>query len=236
MAGWGSRVSPERQGRNMRNVALILLITGALGAVGCKREAAAPIATPAITKFDEVATPEEREGLPAVQATNSPAQRRVQPADITGPKRFPALLSAEKAVIESDALSPRRISPLIESDGFGKYIDYLANQAAGDPLAQDMTVAQQRRLERQLKGQAHLRQFACGLSICAGIIDLGSNTGVAKRIVDEFLANGAQEGGGAIMDFQHDLGNGNFEQRFVMSLDPAISGILVPPLETSSAK
>lgn len=210
----------------MNKLILALAIGCSLIGSGCKKEQAERAT--ALSMAHAVTPSEASEASPASQAPGSSvvtqSRSNASGAGMGNQKqRFPSFLSAEMAVIESGGLSVDKVAPIIQTEMFSKFIDRLAAEAATDPLAQEVAVAERARLDRQLKGQAHLREFACGLSVCAGSIYLGSNTAVYDSMVDNFITDGTQAG--TFLDHRFDLGSGKFEHRFVMSLDPEISGI-----------
>lgn len=137
--------------------------------------------------------------------------------------RFPEMLPSERSVIDGAGISVAKVTAVIKTDDFGKFVRDLANESAADPLAQDLTALERKRWEGKLGGEARLRDFACGLSVCAGSIALGNNVGVYDRISDDYLSNGTQPG--SLLDYRLDRGGGDYEQRFVMSVDPAVAGI-----------
>lgn len=183
---------------------------------------------PADRNTASLSTPERDVASTGVEATSSVV---VSPVAINGPTvgkvatrpRFAEILPSENRVIEGKGLSVSKVTGIIKTDQFAKFVAQLSVESAIDPLAQDVTASERARWENQLAGEAPLRDFACGLSVCAGRIELGSNTALYDRISDEFLKNGSQ--GGSLLDYRVDLGNGNFEQRFVISHDPSVGGI-----------
>jgi hypothetical protein len=163
-----------------------------------------------------------------VQATNSAVVGKVESSGSAGAPararpRFGTLLASEATVIEGEGLSVARVTQVITGREFPRFVEKLAAEAATDPLAQDLVAAERKRWEGKLAGRGSLGSFACGLSVCAGSIDLGANTAAYDEIANDYLAHGSQ--GGSLLDYRVDRGDGTFEQRFVMSVDPAVSGV-----------
>ncbi|GAB3368936.1 hypothetical protein GCM10027431_15230 [Lysobacter rhizosphaerae] len=208
----------------MNKLLLMLAIGSALACAGCNKGLTEDRGATAATE----APAEMKDVLAEVQATNSvvvtvPAQAPAAGNTAAPQPRFPALLSSERTLMESDSLSAAKVTQIIKTDKFDKFVDRLKSDAAADPLAQDLTLAERKRWEGKLGDKASLGEFACGLSVCAGTIGLGGNTAFYDGIVDDFLQNGPQ--GGSLLDYRVDLGNGSYEQRFVMSLDPTVRGV-----------
>ena len=195
----------------------------ALACIGCGRQEQEAIGMPGAA----VDTQTRAETFSGLQATNTAV---VSEGSNSGPAtaapvrpRFDTLLASERRVIEGDGLSVSRVTQVISNQGFGKFVAKLAAEAASDPLAQDLAAAERKRWETQLAGQAVLGEFACGLSVCAGSIELGANTAVYDRIADDYLRNGTT--GGSLLDYRVERGDGTFQQRFVMSVDPTVDGL-----------
>lgn len=195
-------------------------------AVGCEKTAQqslTPIDSQSIGEHSKAAV-----HVGGVKATNS----AVATPATTGPRstsvpasgsRFAEMLLSERSVIDGAGISVAKVTRVIKTDDFGKFVRDLANESAADPLAQDLTALERKRWEGKLGSEARLRHFACGLSVCAGSIALGDNVGVYDRISDDYLSNGTQPG--SLLDYRLDRGGGDYEQRFVMSVDPAVAGI-----------
>ena len=62
--------------------------------------------------------------------------------------------------------------------------------------------------------------------MCAGTISLGKNSSVYRKFSDHFLENGPANA--SLLDYPITLDSGDFEQRFVMSVDPDLKGITIP--------
>lgn len=207
----------------MNKLLIALAVVGALACAGCDKGRAEDRG-----RTIAIETSSEMKGVLAqVQATNSAVVTVPDQAPAAGgtaaPPRFPALLNSERTLMESDSLSAAKVTQIIKTDRFEEFVEQLGSDAAVDPLAQDLTLAERKRWEAKLGDKAALREFACGLSVCAGTIGLGGNTAVYDGIADDFLQNGPQ--GGSLLDYRVDLGNGSYQQRFVMSLDPAVHGV-----------
>jgi hypothetical protein len=140
--------------------------------------------------------------------------------------RFNSTLPAERDVISGSGLSVAKVTRIIRTREFEKFLDQLRSEADQDPLAQDATTAQGDVIRKQLDHTAALRDFSCGLSVCAGIVELGKTPSAYDRFADAYLAGVGQTG--SLLDYRVDLGGGRFEQRFVMSYDPAVNGITFP--------
>lgn len=206
---------------------VIAVLTACCLVTGCQK------GNPANTATDRAAATSvqaDSSGLVAgVTATNSavvapkPAQRAHAVSNNTKTPRFADMLPSERRVIDGAGISVPKVTKVIKTDDFSKFVQGLAVESAADPLAQDLTIAERSRWESQLGREARLKDFACGLSVCAGSIELGRNVALYDRISDSYLSNGTQAG--SLLDYRVNRGNGNYEQRFVMSVDPAISGI-----------
>lgn len=172
---------------------------------------------------------EEQIGSFEIRATNSAvAQKNVgNMHQAPSPSRNKPMLSAERSVVEPGGLSVRKIASLMKSNDFEKFLEDLRTEAATDPLAQDLTAAEKKKLERDFNGRANIRSFACGLSICAGVIELGDTPAVFDEFAKNFLDSGPATA--SLLNYRVDLGNGQFEERFIISADPSIQGIAVPP-------
>lgn len=209
----------------MNKLILSFAVGSALACAGCSR--GPDVASGPVSQQVDLA--EVGDEVPAVQSTHSVATTQAVSATtvVEGgsavPPRFPALLKTERTVVEGSGLSVAKVTSFIKTNKFDEFVSQLSSDSGVDPLAQDLTRAERERWVNRLGGQASLSQFACGLTVCAGSISLGANTALYDRIVDEYLKSGSH--GGSLLDYRVNLGNGNFEQRFVMSVDPKVNGI-----------
>ena len=209
----------------MNKPIFVLAIAGILACMGCTREPSGGQAE----DVGRAAAAALAVDLPArVQATNAASGNRTASHPTgndraAGKPRFPALLDAEQGVVDGAGLSVAKVAKVIRTEEFARFVQRLSSESGADPLAQDLTAAERERWTARLGNRAALSAFACGLTVCAGSIALGADTALYDAIAEEFLANGTQ--GGSLLDYRVDLGNGDFEQRFVMSVDPAVDGV-----------
>lgn len=174
------------------------------------------------------ATNDEQRGVDrnsGVGEANTPEVKNSGPLAVSnGTNSRPmAALPIERSLLRNGALSVEQVGRVIQTRDFAKLVERFALESATDPLAQDMTSLQSSTLERQLDGVGHLNGFACGLSLCAGSINIGRNIDGYQQFVDG--SNKQPSNTYSYMDYLAETGDGMFEVRFIMSVDPAANGI-----------
>ena len=148
---------------------------------------------------------------------------QISSVDPSGSNRLMTLLPTEQTFLRNGSVSVDAVGRVIQTREFGKVVQQLALESATDPLAQDMSKLQSQQLKRNLEGVGHISAFACGLTICAGSIDIGNNLESYQQFVD--ASNKNPSGSYSYMDYLAETGNGNFEARFIMSIDPNANGV-----------
>lgn len=136
-------------------------------------------------------------------------------------RRMTAMLPTERTFLRDNAISVEAVGGVIKSKDFHKIVQQLSLESAKDPLAQDVSDLQKQTLTERLTDIGHLDTFACGLTVCAGSIDIGNDVDGYQSFVTNSNSNPSNTY--SYMDYLADAGNGNFEARFVMSVDPGVN-------------
>lgn len=196
-------------------------------ATGCNQTPSGGARENSIEKQPVAGDAEQRDinrGSGAGEAIEPDMLQTRPPAALRDTTRRPmATLPAEQSLLRNGAISVEQVGAVIQTRDFAKLIEQFALESATDPLAQDMTSLQSRDMERRLDGVGRLNGFACGLSLCAGSINIGRNNDAYQRFVD--ASNQQPSNAYSYMDYLADNGDGTFEARFIMSVDPEANGI-----------
>jgi hypothetical protein len=163
-----------------------------------------------------------------VEATNGPVARAARQYSARQPSagRARPRMPSEELVIQSEEVSAGKVGRLIRSEKFDAFVDRLSSESNRSPLAQDATEMERKSIEEFFGDKGRLRNFACGTSVCAGTIAMGKDASAYRKFSDHFLENGPANA--SLLDYPITLDNGEFEQRFVMSVDPDLEGITIP--------
>jgi hypothetical protein len=127
---------------------------------------------------------------PALPDRSSPGSSSLA----TARKQPQATLPSENLVIQGNAVSADSAGRLIRSEKFDAFVSTLAAESYANPLAQEVTAVEKEWLESFFGKKESLRNFACGTSICAGTIALGTDRSLYKKFSDDFLENGRHMG------------------------------------------
>lgn len=139
------------------------------------------------------------------------------------PRNLP-LLPEERKLIVGGTISVDAVGRMIRTPDFDKFMRQLSIESAHDPLALDVTKVQRSYLENNLKEVGALRDFACGLSVCAGIVSGGKDIEPFNRFREHFLSD-PSAAAYSLLNYPMTLDNGEIEIRLVMSADPTVDGI-----------
>lgn len=134
-------------------------------------------------------------------------------------------LPAERRLLQGDHLSAAAAEAMLKSDRFIDRVREFEAEAARDRDAQDLTNAYRKQVEQAL-AEGRLMAFACGLSVCAGSI----RTPSAQAYADWSEAFASNPGAPIYsqVDYPVERAEGDYENRFVISIDPAANGVTAP--------
>lgn len=161
------------------------------------------------------------------------SDRHVVPADDMSafeearkPRRVmpPSLLPFEQTLLIGDSVDVGVIGPLLSGPDFMQSVSGLKSQMLDDPLARELGSLYGERIESLLKETSlRLGDFACGLSVCLGVIHASSEGGEWNTFRESFRGNSS---GLTVTTFGEFSAVGNetadTEHRFIFTTDSAI--------------
>jgi hypothetical protein len=190
----------------------------------CSKPAAPAVGEARGKQLAAAVAPEETVDF-KIEATNSAIVRPSGPdaSPMALPRKAIPVLPSESLVIQSGGVSADRVGSIIRSDRFDGFVSRLAEESNKDPLAQEVAALEKKDIEDFFGDRAYLRNFACGTSVCAGTVAMGRDATIYRQFSDHFMEAGPPNA--SLLDFPVKLDNGEFEQRFVMSVDPDLKGV-----------
>lgn len=211
-------------------VAVGILLAGVVNAGCSRRESSGGIAGVKDANFHEDKAPLQAT-TPSVENTtpSNPkhplAQATQFPPQIPQQKR--AYLASESRLLRGSAVSAASTFAALRSKRFDQIAQEFAKESASDPNAQELTDTYRASIQRDLGKDSILSDFACGLSLCIGAIRSHGENGSYRTWSDSFFENPRLPNYN-FTEFSMPLGGGDFENRFLFSMDPGVSGVTAP--------
>lgn len=134
-------------------------------------------------------------------------------------------MPAERRYMSGANLNIDTIQSLMSGNDFSEEIQKLHSQMRGNPDALELSLFYRSAIEEQLRqfqGSRPLSEFACGVSLCMGMIRSSGDDLWYSRWWNDF-ATSTKTPHRVAFDSIQDLGGGSLEHRFIFSNDPAIS-------------
>lgn len=167
---------------------------------------------------------------PSVENATQGNQKHSLPLDTQFPPQNPqrkrAYLAAESGLMRGSTVSAASASTTLRSKRFDQIAQEFTKESASDPNAQELTDTYKAGIQRDLGQDSILSDFACGLSLCIGAIK-SHGDGSYRTWSDAFFENPRLPSYNFV-DFSMPLGGGNFENRFLFSVDPGVNGLTAP--------
>lgn len=136
-------------------------------------------------------------------------------------------LPVEQGLIVNGAISLGSIKAALRDPKFNNYILTLRQQGLTNPEAQETTATYRAALENRFKKspKVALTDVACGTVFCAGTVNL--QTGSDPNWVGLLFGENAMPSYGFVSNTLN-LSGGNYEGRFVFSVDPGMNKMRLP--------
>lgn len=117
------------------------------------------------------------------------------------------------------------------SKGFKDAIQTLQQQAYTDSTVTDLTASYKSAIAQQLTEaapSAKLSDFACGVQMCFGQIDTGSDSSNWQDWLKKFNADSRTQSW-VFMEYDITMPDGTMQRRFAISIDPKVNALNSPP-------
>ena len=134
-------------------------------------------------------------------------------------------LPSERLLLGTDGINADALNLALEKPRFESLMSGFERDAATDSLASQLTSAARAQIDGQFQGAGlRLDRFACGLTLCAGLVQSAGRTDTALNWWQK-LGDGDDVRVYVFYDTKQSLSDGRTEQRFVFSIDPKVTRI-----------
>lgn len=145
---------------------------------------------------------------------------------LASPPRAVDRLPIENNFLHGTNVKGSAVFASLKSNQFGDVMREFERQTSRDPLAAEQTNTYERAIRQEVanaKNAMQLQDFSCGLRICMGSIR-STDQAQFDAWFKEFMASKSLPTYVATSDTV-DVGGGNYEHRFLFSIDPTSNGV-----------